>query len=297
MHSVLLHIVTGKGGTGKTTLSCVLGLGYAEYGKRTLVVSIDFAQNIDDVLNVKLGEEPKKIVDNLYAVRIDIDREVCRYIDYVCDKLSTVFPQWSVYNVDKYLTILKNMPGIEEHVIINKLTQLIENLQNFDVIVIDTPPTGVAARLITLPETMTRWLERLIQFRMDIVKLRASLRREPSEDPILNILKEDFCRFSKVSSLIKSHSKITIVTTLEKLPILEAARIVKMLREFNLNVHSIVFNKCAEDMHIEDFVKIILQDVNYHNIRIIKVPKLEYEPQGLDKLRTMLNYVNDIITS
>jgi len=293
--TALVHIVTGKGGTGKTTLSCALGLAYAELGYKTLVISIDFAQNIDDVLGIKLQDKPREVTRNLFAMRIDIDKEIDVYMNEVSKRLSSTFPQWSAYNLDKYLTILKYMPGVEEHVIVSKLMNILEQCENFDIVVVDTPPTGVAARLLALPEAMRRWLERLVELRQEIVKLRQALHKLEHEDPILNTLRQDLEKYSKLSNLLKTSCKISIVTTLEKLPVLEALRILKVLKELGLRVHSIVLNKYSESSGRKVVLDMILREVPSDDVKIVKIPELEEEPQGIDKLSLLKPYVENLV--
>ena len=64
---------TGKGGVGKTSLSCATGLALAESGKRVLIVSTDPASNLDEVLGTTLKQVPTAIpqVSGLFALNID----------------------------------------------------------------------------------------------------------------------------------------------------------------------------------------------------------------------------------
>ncbi len=64
---------TGKGGVGKTSLSCATGLALAAAGRKVLIVSTDPASNLDEVLETKLGSKPTAIagVPSLYALNID----------------------------------------------------------------------------------------------------------------------------------------------------------------------------------------------------------------------------------
>ena len=64
---------TGKGGVGKTSLSCATGLAMAEAGKKALIVSTDPASNLDEVLGVGLSQAPTAIpgAPGLFALNID----------------------------------------------------------------------------------------------------------------------------------------------------------------------------------------------------------------------------------
>ncbi|MGE0613878.1 MAG: ArsA family ATPase, partial [Hyphomicrobiales bacterium] len=54
---------TGKGGVGKTSLSCAVALALAERGKRVLLVSTDPASNLDEMLGTKLSDQPEPVPD------------------------------------------------------------------------------------------------------------------------------------------------------------------------------------------------------------------------------------------
>ena len=63
---------TGKGGVGKTSLSCATGVALADAGKQVLIVSTDPASNLDEVLGVSLGQTPTAIpgATGLYALNM-----------------------------------------------------------------------------------------------------------------------------------------------------------------------------------------------------------------------------------
>ena len=64
---------TGKGGVGKTSLACATATGLADPGLRVLIVSTDPASNLDEMLEVTLGDQPTPVphVARLYAMNID----------------------------------------------------------------------------------------------------------------------------------------------------------------------------------------------------------------------------------
>ena len=64
---------SGKGGVGKTTMACATGVGAAERGRRTLIVTTDPASNLADVFEQEIGYQVTPItgVPNLWAMEID----------------------------------------------------------------------------------------------------------------------------------------------------------------------------------------------------------------------------------
>ena len=79
----------GKGGVGKTTVSCAYGYKCASAGLSTLVVSTDPAHSVSDVFDQSFGDEPASVagVDGLDAMEIDPDDEVPRHLDSIREGL------------------------------------------------------------------------------------------------------------------------------------------------------------------------------------------------------------------
>ena len=81
-------LLTGKGGVGKTSLSCAVALGLADQGKRVLLVSTDPASNLDEMLGQRLSDQPTPIpgAPNLRAMNIDPDQAAEDYRTRVLDQ-------------------------------------------------------------------------------------------------------------------------------------------------------------------------------------------------------------------
>ena len=71
-------LVSGKGGVGKTTVAAATAIRAAELGRRTLVISVDRAHNLGDVLGTALGAMPLAIAPNLMALEADPQAELHR---------------------------------------------------------------------------------------------------------------------------------------------------------------------------------------------------------------------------
>ena len=80
---------TGKGGVGKTSLSCAVALSLSDQGKRVLLVSTDPASNLDEMLGVTLNDRATAIpgAANLFALNIDPDKAAEDYRRRVLDQL------------------------------------------------------------------------------------------------------------------------------------------------------------------------------------------------------------------
>ena len=69
-------IYTGKGGTGKSVISCATGLRCSELGYKTMVLSADPAHTLSDAFSTNIGSEPVEVSGNLWAMQIDSIAEV-----------------------------------------------------------------------------------------------------------------------------------------------------------------------------------------------------------------------------
>ena len=88
-HPTRFLFFTGKGGVGKTSLSCAAALSLADQGKRVLLVSTDPASNLDEMLGAKLSDRPTAIpgATNLFAMNIDPDKAAEEYRARVIEQL------------------------------------------------------------------------------------------------------------------------------------------------------------------------------------------------------------------
>ena len=94
---------TGKGGVGKTSLSCATGLALAEAGKRVLIVSTDPASNLDEVLGVELGQSPTAIpgANGLHALNIDPEAAARDYRERMVAPYRGILPQAAIASMEE----------------------------------------------------------------------------------------------------------------------------------------------------------------------------------------------------
>ncbi|MCC5845893.1 MAG: arsenical pump-driving ATPase [Verrucomicrobia bacterium] len=145
-------LFTGKGGVGKTSLSCASAIRLADEGKRVLLVSTDPASNLDEVLDTPLAGEPRPVkgVPGLEALNIDPLEAAARYRARVVDPLRGVLPDEAIRNIEEQLSGACTV----EIAAFNEFTRLIgdaRTLETHDHIVLDTAPTGHILRLLALP--------------------------------------------------------------------------------------------------------------------------------------------------
>ena len=150
---------TGKGGVGKTSLSCATAIRLAEAGKRLLLVSTDPASNVGQVFGVEIGNRITTIVGvpRLFALEIDPEAAAQGYRDRIVGPMRGVAPEAEVRKVEEQLS----GACTTEIAAFDEFTTLLTDpalVAEYDHIVFDTAPTGHTIRLLQLPSAWSGFL-------------------------------------------------------------------------------------------------------------------------------------------
>jgi arsenite-transporting ATPase len=150
---------TGKGGVGKTSLSCATAVTLARSGKRVLLVSTDPASNLDEVLGVQLSSEPREVPGTvgLSALNIDPEAAAHAYRERVVGPYRGVLPEAAVTSMEEQLSGACTI----EIAAFDEFTKLLgdkDATSQFDHIIFDTAPTGHTLRLLKLPAAWTGFI-------------------------------------------------------------------------------------------------------------------------------------------
>jgi arsenite-transporting ATPase len=151
---------TGKGGVGKTSLACATSLALADRGRRILLVSTDPASNLDEVLGVKLGREPRSIpgADSFFALNIDPEEVACAYRAKIVEPMRGILPDAALRSIEEQLSgaCTTEIASFDEFA---RLLGDESATEGYDHVVFDTAPTGHTLRLLALPEAWTGFFE------------------------------------------------------------------------------------------------------------------------------------------
>lgn len=146
---------TGKGGVGKTSLSCATGLTLAQAGKRVLIVSTDPASNLDEVLGTTLGPAPTAVAGapGLCAFNIDPEAAAQAYRERMVGPYRGILPAAAIRSMEEQFSgaCTVEIAAFDEF---SKLLGDPRATADFDHVIFDTAPTGHTLRLLTLP---TAW--------------------------------------------------------------------------------------------------------------------------------------------
>jgi len=150
---------TGKGGVGKTSLSCATGLALAEAGERVLIVSTDPASNLDEVLDTVLASTPTAIAGapGLHALNIDPEAAARAYRDRMVGPYRGILPAAAIASMEEQFSGACTV----EIAAFDAFAKLLGDAQataGFDHVIFDTAPTGHTLRLLTLPSAWSEFI-------------------------------------------------------------------------------------------------------------------------------------------
>ncbi len=295
---ILVH--TGKGGTGKTSISAATALRCAELGYRTIVVSTDTAHSLADSLDVKLGPEPIQVMDNLWGQEIDARYTLDRYWGDVQRYLVRLLTQRGAEHIiAEEVTIL---PGLEEGAHLLWINHYM-NLGQFDVMVIDSAPTAETLRLLSLPDASRWWIEKIINLLTGrTIKLLRPLVRtvgaELPDDDAAQAIRELFTTLDKVRALMADPqvTSLRLVINPERMVIKETQRTYTYLNLYNYAVDAVICNRVIPAKVQDPFFaawkatqaeNMSLIEEAFSPLPLLKVPLFNMEMGGLEMLQRL----------
>ena len=308
--------VIGKGGVGKTTTSAALSVALARRGYKTLIVSLDPAHNLGDVFMEKLSDKPKKLMENLHASELDMEKLIKDYLKHLENNLRNMYRYLTVINLEKYFEVLSYSPGIEEYATLEAIRNILLEGERWDVIVFDTPPTGLTLRVLALPRISLIWADKLIEIRKKILERRRmvakiqgdqkfvlegqefTLPKDEEEDPVMKELRKYREEVKFVEDVITDPEKTSVIAVMnpEMLPLYETQRAYESLKKFRVPFNMIVVNKVIEVSREIPEIKVkleaqkkVLEEVErqFRGVEVVKVPMFPEEPRGLEWLEKL----------
>jgi arsenite/tail-anchored protein-transporting ATPase len=265
---------TGKGGVGKTSISCITALYIAQKGFTTLLVTTDPAAHIGEVLDVKVGSRPLKITDNLFAVMVNQQEAFKEYKEKVLNEARGKYSDELFATMEEEL----NSPCTEEMAAFDKFIQYIEG-KDYEVVVFDTAPTGHTLRLLDLPFDYAKQIEMMVS------AVESSEIKETARN-----------RFRDIISTLrdKERTVFSLVLYPESTPIMESYRAMLDLKEAGIETQLVVANMVLpEDVCTNNFFKNrrqmqmkYLQEIKERfGLPMLQFPLMQEEIKGLNRLK------------
>lgn len=267
---------TGKGGVGKTTVSCVTALELARRGHRTLLVTTDPAAHLGRVLDRPVGAEPGLVAPNLLAVHID---QVKAFHEYKARILEEAAQTASAEMLEATAEELDS-PCTEEMAAFDKFARHFEE-DSYDFIVLDTAPTGHTLRLLDLP----------FQYARQAAAAAAGAREGGTAQ-------HADARFQRLIARLRDPALTVFAFVFypEATPILESHRAFLDLKAAGIRAQFLVANTVlSEEQASNPFLRRrramqqrYLEEAHHRfGLPVLTLPFLDEEPRGIGALRTL----------
>jgi len=224
-----LHIVTGKGGTGKTTVAAALALALAAQGRQVLLTEVEGRQGIAQLFDTApLPYEERRVASGagggeVYALAVDPEAALLEYLEMFYNLRRAGSALKKIGAIDFATTIA---PGMRDVLLTGKVMEAATRERRgggriYDAVVLDAPPTGRIARFLNVNSEVAGLA------RMGPVRQQAD----------------------SVMRLIRSRqTAVHLVTLLEEMPVQETIDAVHELREVNLPVGAVFVNMVREPL-------------------------------------------------
>ncbi len=245
---IIVH--TGKGGTGKTSISAATALRCAQAGLKTLVISTDAAHSLADSFERDIGPEPVALAHNLWAQEVDLRHSMERYWGDIQRRLLSMFRHPELEDlVAGEVTLL---PGLEEGAHLLWINRYYEQ-GDFDVLVVDAAPTAETLRLLSLPDVTRWWFSRIVTLARGASRVLGPLNRARGKDhdggDAIAQLETLFATLDRVRELLADPqvSSMRLVVNPERMVIRETQRTWTCLNLYGYAVDAVICNRILPD--------------------------------------------------
>ncbi|HEV3315822.1 MAG TPA: ArsA family ATPase [Candidatus Angelobacter sp.] len=285
-----LTFVVGKGGVGKTTVSCALALTLAARKPREsiLLLSTDPAHSLADMLQYPLKSTPKPIVGlkgkgvkgKLFAWQIDSEKQFQKFLAGNREAILGIVESGTFFSKEEIAPLLDTaLPGMAEVAGLLAIQELLEE-GRYDQIVVDTAPFGHTLRLFELPSHFQRFLNFLnvASSRDTLLAQRFGGRATLPSHPFLR-------RWELMVKQLKEaftvgNAEIILVTSPETFSLNEAVRSLESLDQSvpEMKVGTIVLNRVIQQagacVRCRHRLQMKNKAVQFLNRRFPRIPKL-----------------------
>jgi len=273
---------TGKGGVGKTSLSCATAVSLADQGNKIFLVCTDPASNLSEVMGVQIGASPANHpgVPGLQAINIDPEVAASKYRERIVGPYRGKLPEVALVSMEEQLSGACTM----EIAAFDEFAGLLGNrdLHKFDYVIFDTAPTGHTLRLLQLPSAWDGFIE-------------ANTTGTSCLGPLAGLTQQHQMYKNTIATLTdREMTTVILVSRPEPASLDEAARTSAELSALGMDNQKLVINgvfsssskdRLAQAWHKRTHNALATLPEVLSRIDRIETPLLPFLPLGVEKLR------------
>ena len=293
-------LFTGKGGVGKTTVASATALRIAAGGKKTLLMSTDPAHSVADAFGVELSPEPTEVATNLWAEQIDPQRRLEDNWREIQQHAIAILNWAGLAEIEA--EELSVIPGLDELFALADVKRHHDD-DPYDALVVDCAPTGETLRLLSLPDIIQWYMERIFPVERRVMgALRPVARRITSfplpDDGVYAAVRRFYDKLDGVRNVLtdKGSTSVRLVVNPERMVIAEAQRTFTYLNLFGYRVDAVIVNRLIPDEVSDPYfdrwkeiqaVHMATIDSSFSPVPILKARLRDQELVGADHLASL----------
>ncbi|HEX8260132.1 MAG TPA: TRC40/GET3/ArsA family transport-energizing ATPase [Rubrobacteraceae bacterium] len=296
-------LYTGKGGVGKTSVAAATALKAARAGKKVLVMSTDPAHSLSDAFDEEVGPEPKEMATGLFAQEMDHGRMIEEHWAEIQEYMTTFF-EWQGTN-SLAAEELAMLPGMDELFGL-LMVRRHHNAGIYDALIVDAAPTGETLRLLSLPDQMSWYVEKIFPIQRRAAKVIRPFARRTRvnslpplpEDSFFGALQRFYEAVVGVEDILTdaARASVRLVANAEKMVIAEARRAYTYLNLYDYRVDAVIVNRLLPDAVSDPYFKkwreaqgrhLALIEESFSPVPIFKARLFDREMYGLEALAAL----------
>jgi arsenite-transporting ATPase len=296
-------LYTGKGGVGKTSVAAATALKAANLGKKILVMSTDPAHSLSDAFDEEVGPEPKEMATGLFAQEMDHGRLIEEHWAEIQEYMTTFF-EWQGTN-SLAAEELAMLPGMDE--LFGLLMVRRHHAAGlYDALIVDAAPTGETLRLLSLPDQMSWYVEKIFPIQRRAAKVIRPFARRTKvnslpplpEDSFFGALQRFYEAVVGVEDILTDagRASVRLVANAEKMVIAEARRAYTYLNLYDYRVDAVIVNRLLPDEVSDPYFEkwreaqgrhLALIEESFSPVPILKARLFDGEMYGLEALAAL----------
>ena len=288
----------GKGGVGKTTTAAAASILLAEQhpDRKILLVSTDPAHSLADSFEQALSDAaiPSRSQQNLFLREFDASKAFASFRIRHGREIKIIAETGTCFGAEDINRLFNlSFPGIDEMM---GILEIVDWMDNYDTVVIDTAPTGHTLSMLRLPPILQKWLGVLVLMGEKHHLLEEHFARRRSDNEADSFIKATHDKLTRVGNLLRDarSTEFVVVTNPEEMVLEETERLLRALAALKIPVLTLVANRVCvagscpfcqrRRARQSPFLERLALKSAYE---IVPLPVLPYEVKGVAKLKVL----------